>query len=135
VCILCQKRLRLSWKVDECKPLGSGSDVGVGGGGGGGSSGGSGRAPDNYLRRSERRASRRTAAAAAVKAATAVTPRRDRDRAPFVSGADAASASARRVRQGLPDIARHIIDTHLNSRFVISPASYDVASNVVQPLG
>jgi hypothetical protein len=23
-CILCQKRLRLSWKVDECKPLTSG---------------------------------------------------------------------------------------------------------------
>jgi len=31
VCVLCQKRLRLSCKVDECKPLG-------GGGGGGGQS-------------------------------------------------------------------------------------------------
>ena len=26
-CILCQKRLRLSWKVDECEPLVHGSDM------------------------------------------------------------------------------------------------------------
>jgi len=45
------------------------------------------------------------------------------------------SVRMRQNWQGPADIARHVIDTHFEPRFLCQIASYDVASNICQALG